>query len=85
MVCGVWMPLTAGTLQSFSSLMAEKENELQKVQDDGEKLVEHLALQKQQLESQNGQALSYQRSFHDSFEKVLKKQKCSSPPDDYLF
>lgn len=74
-----------GTLQSFSNIMVEKENELQKVQEDGDKVAEQLALQKQQLEAQHGQALSYQRSFHDSFEKVLKKQKCSSRCEEPMY
>jgi len=67
-----------GALQDFSNVMVEKENELQKVQEDSNKLMEQYSLQQEQLETLNDQALSYQRSFHDSFEKVLKKRKCSS-------
>jgi hypothetical protein len=65
-----------GTLQNFSSILVYKGNELQKIQEDGNKLTEELAVEKEQLEIQNNKALSFQRSFHDSFENVLKKQRC---------
>jgi uncharacterized protein YoxC len=74
----IYNNLDTGTLQDFSNTMVEKGNELQKVNEDSRKLAEKLSLQKEKLEEKNAQALSFQRNFHDSFEKVLKKQKCDT-------
>lgn len=72
------------TLQRFSNSIVDSENEIQKVMEDGTKLAEKYSIQREQLEAKNAQALVYQRSFHDSFEKVLKKQKCRLHAENIL-
>jgi hypothetical protein len=58
--------------------LVERNNELRRVKADSTRLAERLSQQKTQMQEKNEKALDCQRSFHDSFEKVLKKQKRST-------
>lgn len=55
--------------------MVERGNELKAIADEGEKLAEKNVLQKEELEEKNSQVLTFQHTFHESFEKVLTKRK----------